>query len=97
MLALYTDSDSTGNTIVCPADLSREINRQATYKLGASQIYWCGNQCIVLTLKDKLAIVGPNDTEEIDVKSRQDGIMCTTEDDGLRVTTAEHTHFFEIV
>jgi len=41
--------------------------------------------------------VGPNDTEEIDVKTRQDGIICTTEDDGLRVTTAEHTHFFEIV
>jgi hypothetical protein len=97
MLALYADGDTSGNTIVCPADLSREINRQSTYKLGASQIYWCGNQCIVLTLKDKLAIVGPNDTEEIDVKTRQDGIICNTEDDGLRVTTAEHTHFFEIV
>jgi hypothetical protein len=82
---------------VCPADLSREINRQTTYKTGASQIYWCGNSCLVLTLKDKLAIVGPNDTEEIDVKTRSDGIYCITEDDGLRVTTAENTHFFEIV
>jgi hypothetical protein len=70
MLALYTDADASGNIIVCPADLSREINRQQTYKLGASSIFWCGNSCIVLTLKDKLAIVGPNDTEEIDVKSR---------------------------
>lgn len=65
--------------------------------MGATQLYWCGNSCIVLTMNDKLAIVGPNDTQVIEVKSRSDGISCTTEEDGLRVTTAEHTYFFEIV
>jgi Vps16, N-terminal region len=77
--------------------LTAELNRQQTLQVGATQLYWCCNSCIVLTVYDKLALVGLNDTEIIEVKQRSDGIYCVTEDDGLRVFTAEHTYFLEIV
>ena len=97
MLALYTDSETTGTIVVILSDLSRELNRQQTAQVGASQVYWCGNSSIVLTINDKIAIVGPSETENIELRSRADGIYCTTEDDGLRVVTPDGTFFLELV
>ncbi len=51
----------------------------------------------MLSGHEKIIIVGPNQNEVIDVKSRSDGVYCMTEDDGLRVTTSENTYFFELV
>ena len=97
MLALYTDPETTGTIVVILSDLSRELNRQQTAQVGASQVYWCGNSSIVLTINDKIAIVGPSETENIELRSRADGIYCTTEDDGLRVVTPDGTFFLELV
>jgi len=49
---------------------------QQTLQLGASNVYWCGNSCIVLTVGDKIALVGPAETVTVDIKSRSDGIYC---------------------
>jgi hypothetical protein len=34
---------------------------------------------------------------EIELKSTEFGIFCTTEDDGLRVVTPDNTFFLELV
>lgn len=60
-------------------------------------MYWCGKSCIVLTLGDKIALVGPADNCQVDVKAKSDGIYCTTEEDGIRILTSENTYFLEFV
>lgn len=51
----------------------------------------------MLTVQDKIALVGPNETINVDIKSRSDGIYCCNEEDGLRVMTSEQTYFLELV
>jgi hypothetical protein len=98
MIAMYADADISGKVIVCNADLSREFSRQETGELGCQQVYWCGNQCIVLAKSDKIVLVGPNENMPIEFpRSRSEAVYCVNEDDGLRVTTADSTNFLEIV
>lgn len=79
---MYADIDSSGTTIVVMADMKNELNRQSTGQVNAGQLAWCGNSCLVLTLVDKLAIVGPWSTEYIEVPKAK-GLWCSTEIDGL--------------
>lgn len=36
MFAMYCDPDSSGNVIVIPSTMNRELNRQQTYQVGAT-------------------------------------------------------------
>ena len=96
-LAMYCDPDTHGRIIVLKSDLRQELDRKDTFQMGASQLCWCGNDCIVLSVFDKLVIIGPAEHEFVDLKARSEGIYCMTEPDGLRVLTSEHTYFFERV
>lgn len=51
----------------------------------------------MLSVFDKLVIIGPMEHDFIDLHARAEGIYCQTELDGLRVITAEHTYFLERV
>ena len=51
--------------------------------MGAQQLAWCGNDCMVLSVFDKLEIIGPNEHEFIELKARSAGIYCMTEMDGF--------------
>ena len=96
-LAMYCDPDTTGKIIVLKADLKQEMDRKDTYQMGAQQLAWCGNDCMVLSVFDKLVIIGPKEHEFIELKARSEGIYCMTEMDGLRVLNSEKTYFFERV
>merc|ERR1712151_358117 len=96
-LAMYTEPDTHGRVIVLKSDLRQELDRKDTLQMGASQLAWCGNDCMVLSVFDKLVIIGPNDHQFVELKARSEGIYCTTEIDGLRVITSESTYFFERV
>lgn len=51
MLALYCNPDSTGR-IVLLRDLHEEIARIECTQAGGSQLAWCGNECMVLSVAD---------------------------------------------
>jgi len=96
MIATYSEQNGQviiSNTNNPPTALA--VND--TYQTGANQILWCGDSGVVLTIGEKLALVGPNDHYMLDVKSRSDCLYCTTEEDGLRVLSAENTYFLEIL
>lgn len=59
-LALYCNSDQSG-TIVLLKDLREEAVRIDRTHLGASQLSWCGNDCLILSVFDQLIIIGPVD------------------------------------
>merc|ERR1719464_2333549 len=96
-LAMYCEPETHGRVIVLKSDLREQLDRKDTFQLGANQLAWCGNDCMVLSVYDKLVIIGPNDHQFVELKARSDGIYCMTEIDGLRVLTSECTYFFERV
>lgn len=97
MISIYCEQDTVGLIVVADPASMCYLFQQQTMQLGATEMCWCGTSCIVLSLGDKIALVGPNDTQRVDVKARSDGIFINTEDDGLRVLTSESTFFLEFV
>jgi hypothetical protein len=95
-LAMYCNADTSGS-IVLLKDLREELNRIDHTQIGGSQLAWCGNDCLVLSVFDQLIVIGPNDKHSIDLKCRSDGMFCFNEADGVRIITSEHTYFLELV
>lgn len=95
-LAMYCDADAYGR-IVLLKDLREELNRIDRTYVGGTQLSWCGNDCIILSVFDQLVIIGPNDMHSIDLKCRTDGMFFYNESDGVRVITSEYTYFLELV
>lgn len=95
-LAMYCNADSSGSIILLK-DLREELNRIGQTQAGGSQLAWCGNDCLVLSVFDQLIVIGPQDQHSIDLKSRADGMFCFNEPDGVRIMTSEHTYFLELV
>jgi hypothetical protein len=93
---MYCDADTSGK-IVLLKDLREELNRIDRTHVGGSQLAWCGNDCITLSVFDQLVVIGPGDTHSIDLKSRAEGMFLFNESDGVRVITSEHTYFLELV
>jgi hypothetical protein len=96
-LALYSNAETEGNIIVLSADLREYKGLKDTMQLNASSLCWCGNESIVLSVFDKIVIMGPEDQEFHEMKSRTEGMFCMNELDGMRITTSEHTYFLEVV
>ena len=70
LLSFYSESDTKGRIIVLKSDLSKEFNRIDTKLIDAKTLDWCGNDITVLTYPDKVVMVGPNQFEIIDLKSK---------------------------
>ena len=51
----------------------------------------------MLVYPDKIALVGPNQYEILDLRTKTGGIKCVNEIDGLRIITSEKTYFLERV
>ena len=60
MLAMYCDADTSGAVILLK-DLREELNRIPKSHMGASQLTWCGNDSIILSVFDQLIIIGPKE------------------------------------
>lgn len=97
LLAMYTEAETVGRMIVLKSDLSKEFNRLNTKLIEAKSLEWCGNDVTVLSYPEKIALVGPNEAEMINLGDKHGGIKCCTEIDGLRVVTSEKTFFLERV
>ena len=54
-LAMYCDADTSGK-IVLLKDLREELNRIDRTHVGGSQLAWCGNDCITLSVFDQLVV-----------------------------------------
>lgn len=97
MLAFYAEGETKGRVIVLKSDLTKEFNRFDTKLLDAKALDWCGNDITVLSYPDKIALVGPNVFDLVDMRSKGGGLKCVTEIDGLRVISSEKTYFLERV
>ncbi len=97
LLALYCESETRGRIIVMKSNYTREFNRLDTKLLDAKGLDWCGNDAPVLTYPDKVVLVGPNQYEILDIRTKTAGIKCMNEIDGLRIVSSEKTYFLERV
>ena len=97
LLAIYSESDSKGRIIVMKSNYTKEFNRLDTRLIEAKGLDWCGNDAPVLTYPDRIVVVGPQNFEIIDMKTKTSGIKCMNELDGLRIVTSEKTYFLERV
>jgi hypothetical protein len=97
LLAFYTDADTRGRMIVLKSDLTKEFNRLNTGLIEAKSLDWCGNDVTVLTYPERIVLVGPNESEGIELRAKSAGIKCLTEIDGIRIVTSEKTYFMERV
>ena len=59
-LAMYCDADQSGKVVLLK-DLREELNRIDRTRVGGSQLAWCGNDCIVLSVFDQVIVIGPGD------------------------------------
>ena len=75
MMAMYCDADSRGS-IVLLKNLKEESLRIEGSHVGASQLTWCGNDSIILSVFDQVVIIVPEDQHSIDLKCRAEGIFC---------------------
>lgn len=73
-LAIYSEADTNGRMIVLKSDLSKEFNRIDTGLIDAKALDWCGNDVIVLTYPDEIVLVGPNEHETMEMKTKTAGI-----------------------
>ncbi|CDW81219.1 vacuolar assembling sorting protein vps16 [Stylonychia lemnae] len=97
LLALYTEAETKGRIIVMKSNYQKEFNRFDTRLLEANALQWCGNDAPVLTFIDKIAIVGPQQFEILDFRTKTAGIKVMNEIDGLRIVSSEKTYFLERV
>ncbi len=67
LLSFYSQPDVQGRIIVLKPDLSAEFNRLDTGLRDAKGLEWCGSDAPVLSYPDKIVVVGPNESETIDL------------------------------
>ena len=79
------------------SDLSKEFNRLETGLIEAKGLKWCGNDAPVLVYPEKVFLLGPNETEQIDHPTKSAGIKIFTEIDCLRIISSETTYILERV
>lgn len=70
LLAFYADGENNGRMIVLKSDLTKEFNRIDTGLTEAKSLDWCGNDVTVLTYPDEIVLVGPNEHETMEFKSK---------------------------
>lgn len=75
MMAMYCDADNRGS-IVLLKNLKEEALRIEESYVGASQLTWCGNDSIILSVSDQVVIITPGDQHNIDLACRAEGIFC---------------------
>jgi hypothetical protein len=96
LVAIYTDPDVSGTIVMIDVARNMFLLTHAT-QIEAQSMTWCGTDCLVLTEKECLHIVGRERTVQIDVECSTEGILCRRENDGLRIVTSDCTYFLELV
>ena len=100
MTVYVDDEDHLGRMLVMKSDLTMLIDDKETFKTGATQLCWSGDDVPVLVVQGELVAVVRTDmfTMSLDGGRMEDGgVFLTNEIDGMRVITGDHTFFFDKV
>ena len=78
LLALYCNSETTGQ-IVLIKDMCTELIRIEKTYANASSLTWCGNDCLALTVADRVVLVSGNGIYRLELKAEKEGLFCFNE------------------
>lgn len=96
LIAMYCNEESTGQIVILK-DMRREYARIERTYANATSLTWCGNDCLALTVSDRVVLVSGNGIIRLELKAITEGIFSFNEVQGLHVVTSQCSYFVECV